>query len=1099
MSPAMTISDGATRRGETSERASSRWFRTLLLGLFAAFAALSGAVSGAMPVATAAPLSVPLLFDRVGDAERIKDGVVTGLAQDRQGLLWIATTEGLVRYDGYRFRRYLADRGDPGSLPGNVVRVVHRARDGRIWVGTEGEGVARYDPLTDRFERFGTAEGVPALPIRALADDARGGLWIGSTGGGVQRLDPAARRSESWRHDPTVANGLPDDRVSAMLVDREGHLWVGTWRGLIRLRAGAAAFERVLSEPDDPLGFAQARIRSIVQVASGDLWIGAQQGQVAVIPAAQVGAPRVPQPGQVRRWLGAGFNTVAEPVPGEIWLGHPGGIDVHAAADARLLREVRAVSGQALGLDPAEVRALLVDASGLLWVGSFGGGLQRTEPRPRGLLSRRLQPGIDPSMAQFNVLTMGEDGVGGLWLGLAGVGVARMGDDLAIRELLRPGAEGDGAFEGDQPAGVVASAAGDLWVGTERGLFLRRAGQSAFVRVAGPGFLEGSTVRRLWPASDGGLWVGTADGLFHVAGDGGTLQRIGGADGRPIVGSIEAMAFDATGAWVGGSPGLMRLDTALRTLRPTEVRVGDSAMRLDVNGLLIDPKGALWIDAAGLYRVAQPVGEALGVEAISARHGEDGVSFGANLLDDASGRIWTHRAMFDPATDALLRLLPADGAQIGTGWFRSYARMGDGRLAFGGREGVLVVTPEFFEPWTWKPPVVVSEVIVDGRRQPVGPEATELRIAAGQRGFGVEFAALDFSAPNHNRHRYRLEGVDADWIEVSSENRVASYGNLWPGHYRFVVQGSNRAGAWSEAREILTVRVEPRWWQTPLAALLALAALALATTLFVRWRTRSLRRARLLLEREVDRRTTELRAMSEALRERTREFEEASLTDPLTGLRNRRFMSQEMTAEMALWIRRQAPSADGDSRRDMVVFLIDIDHFKAVNDRHGHAAGDELLRQFALRLRQVFRASDHLVRWGGEEFLVVARETHRRAAAELAERVRTAIADAPFIVDGHAVSITASVGYAPLPWDLERPQALGWEAVVALADLALYTVKQGGRDGWLGLLPDAPLPADADLAWVMKRMPRMLTTGEIVMASNLNTDRLAHLIAAQAR
>jgi ligand-binding sensor domain-containing protein len=98
-------------------------------------------------------------------------------------------------------------------------------------VGTESEGVARYDAATDRFERFGETEGVRLLPIRALADDAEGGIWIGSTGGGLTRLDPSKRRSEVWRHDPTSSTSLPDDRISAMQVDRDGHLWVGTWRG----------------------------------------------------------------------------------------------------------------------------------------------------------------------------------------------------------------------------------------------------------------------------------------------------------------------------------------------------------------------------------------------------------------------------------------------------------------------------------------------------------------------------------------------------------------------------------------------------------------------------------------------------------------------------------------------------------------------------------------------------------------------------------------------------------------------------------------------------------------------------------------------------
>lgn len=1065
-----------------------------------AWAALLLAVAMAAPAIAGSRADVvdPLIFERIGNAEQISDGVVTGLAQDDQGLLWIATTGGLVRHDGYRFRAYRHDPADAASLPGNVVRVVHRARDGRIWIGTEAEGVARYDPATDRFERFGEAEGIPRLPVRALADDAEGGLWIGTTGGGLLRLAPASRRVEVWRHSPADAGGLPDDRIASLLVDRDGHLWVGTWRGLARRRAGTGAFERVLSEPGDPLGFATARIRTIAQVGSGDLWVGAQQGQTAVLPHALLGRPEPPRVAEVWRWLGAGLNAVAEPRAGEIWIGHPAGIDVHAADDGRLLREVRAMPGRALGLDPAEVRALLVDASGLLWIGSFGGGVQRVDPRPSGLLSRRLVPGIDPPLPQFNVLTMGGDGVGGLWLGLAGVGLARMGPDLALGELVPPGRLADGGFEGEQPSGVAVAADGSLWVGTERGLFRRPAGAFHFLRVAGPVFLEGSAVRRLWPAADGGLWIGTADGLFHANADGSELLRLGGARGEPVIGSIEAMAFDAEGAWVGG-PGLLRLDPATRTLRPLDTRIGGISTPLDVNGLLVDAGGTLWLDAGGLHRVVGTVDGAVEMEAVSARHGEDGVSFGANLLADEAGRVWSHRAVYDPAADRFQRLLPADGAQVGTGWFRSYARFGDGRLAFGAREGVLVVTPDAFAPWAYTPPVVVTEVRIDGRPQALGPEARELRVARGQRGFSIEFASLDFSAPSRNRHRYRLEGVDEGWIEVPPESRVASYGNLWPGRYRFVVQGSNRAGAWGAERVVLDVVVERRWWQTPAFVLLLFAAVALLATLLVRWRTRALERARQALEREVERRTGELRVLSEALQARTREFEEASLTDPLTGLRNRRFMSTQMATEMSLWMRRRPSPDSGEPSRDMVVFLIDIDHFKAVNDRYGHAAGDELLRQFAARLREVFRASDHLVRWGGEEFLVVARDTHRDGAPELAERVRTAVADRPFLHEGQPVAMTASIGWVPLPWDVASPQALDWEALVALADLALYTVKQGGRNGWLGLLPNAPLPPEADLAWLTKRLPRLLASGDLALASNLDLDRLAHLIATQSR
>ena len=1054
------------------------------------FAVLSAALSAA-----AQPPAAPVFFDRVGDAEQLRDGVVTGLAEDGLGFLWIATTDGLLRYDGYRFRAYRHKRDDAGSPPGNVVRVIMRSRDGRIWIGTEAEGVARYDPKTDRFERFGEAEGIPPMQIRALAEGADGSIWIGSSGGGLQRLDPATRRVDSWRHVPDDAGSLPDDRISALLVDRTGQLWVGTWSGVAR-RTVDGRFLTTLSTPGDPLGFAGTRVRLIAELSDGSVWIGAQQGQVAMVPAAEVARADGPSPERVRRWIGSGANAVAEPLPGEVWLGHPGGIDVHAADDARRLREIRSVPGETLSLDSAEVRALVVDRAGLLWVGSFGGGVQRADPRPRGLVSRRMWAGLDPPMRQFSVVTVGEAPGNELWLGLAGVGVARIAADLSLAELLVPGAIKDGAFEGDQPSGVTTTADGSLWVGTERGLYRRSPGSDAFTLVAGPDFLVGSAVRRLWPDGDGALWIGTADGLFHVDAAGGAPQPVLDVAGQRVGGSVEALSFSGDGAWVGGSAGLFRLDASARRLSYVAARVDGVQRALDVNGLLVDAQGTLWVDAAGLLRATRVTDTRVDFEGISLRHGEDGVAFGANLLDDAQGRIWSQRAVYDPGTDRLDHLLPADGVRIGTGWFRAYGRFRDGRLAFGGREGLLVVTPPEFRPQSTAPPVVITEIRVDGETVELGPAARELRLLPGQRGFSVEFAALDFSAPSRNRHRFRLEGVDADWIEVGPESRVAAYGNLSPGRYRFVVEGSNRAGEWSPEPRELDIVIEPQWWQQWWFRLLALMGLGAATLLLVRWRTHALRHARERLAREVERRTVELQRISAALRQRTQELEQASTTDPLTGLRNRRYLTQEMASELAL-MRRRASAGEAPQPRDVVLFLIDIHHFKTVNDRYGHAAGDAVLQQFAERLRRVFRTSDHIVRWGGEEFLVIARETDRRRAAEVAERARAEIADEPFRTAHTSPSITASIGFAPMPWDPAQPSAIDWEGTAALADRALRAVKNGGRNGWLGFVPEAPLPPDADLDWLMRRLPRKLAAGEVRLVGNLDLDRMAHLIAGQ--
>ena len=134
-------------------------------------------------------------------------------------------------------------------------------------------------------------------------------------------------------------------------------------------------------------------------------------------------------------------------------------------------------------------------------------------------------------------------------------------------------------------------------------------------------------------------------------------------------------------------------------------------------------------------------------------------------------------------------------------------------------------------------------------------------------------------------------------------------------------------------------------------------------------------------------------------------------------------------------------------------FLVDIDHFKQLNDSHGHAAGDAVLVQISARLKTVFRDADYLVRWGGEEFLVVARQTARSHAAELAERARKAVADQPFLLDdGRLLDKTCSIGFAAFPLDPQQARDHDWSLAVRAADAVLYAIKQDGRNGWMGLV-----------------------------------------------
>ena len=190
---------------------------------------------------------------------------------------------------------------------------------------------------------------------------------------------------------------------------------------------------------------------------------------------------------------------------------------------------------------------------------------------------------------------------------------------------------------------------------------------------------------------------------------------------------------------------------------------------------------------------------------------------------------------------------------------------------------------------------------------------------------------------------------------------------------------------------------------------------------------------------------------------------EASLTDSLTGLHNRRFLLERIDDEVSLTWRRQQQRAHGEPRMyedgDLIFYIVDIDHFKSVNDQHGHGAGDHVLVQVAQRLRAAARETDYVVRWGGAEFMVVARATSAEHASLLAERLRHAIASVPFdIGDGQRLEHLLR-GFAGLPF---HPAAAGvgsWTDIVELAGQALYMAKQGGRNRWFGLAAGRMAPS----------------------------------------
>lgn len=1029
--------------------------------------------------ATRAAVQVDATFRRVAFADDVPAHVCSALAQDRDGFLWVGTQGGLVRYDGYEARVFRAQPNDPHALGGSYVRALLATSDGRLWVGTFSAGVSVYDPVRETFTRYaqhppGSSTGLSHDRVEGLAEDHDGHVWV-ATHEGLDRIDPRTGASERFHHVAGDARSLADDRVRGLLVDRKGRVWVGHRDGLQRWLGAGRGFERVASERTQPGSLAGQTVGKLYEDARGRLWVGTADHGLAVLDP-DTGAlrrlgPRPAQPDGLSHFWVYGF---AEADPDTLWVAtFGGGIDVIDTASLRVLARLRSDPSAEGTLPGDRVGALLRDRAGLLWVGTWGQGLARHDPGVqafRSLRARATRPDGLSHPAAVRALEM-QDGT--LWVGTNGNGVDVFDRELRRRDAHRPDAHDPHALSDGAVTCLAQASDGTAYVATLDGnLHLRRPRAWGFERLTRADGLPGGPIRALTFDARGVLWIGAAEGLGRLDPGAARVQSFhhrADASETLVADTVEAIALGPQGMlWLGTDSGLDLFDPASGQVR-AHVGAGRGGLPNKwVRDLWVAQDGRLWIATeAGACLLAAWDGARAQLECVSERGGLPAAPVDA-LIEDMLGGLWLGaRQRLDPRTWQVQSFGPADGCEFRSFFIASRARLRDGRLAFGSPEGLLMVTPTALHPWNHAPPLVASALFVDGVRRAGVSRLSELLLHPGQRGFRLEAAALDFSAPERLVYRSRLEGFDADWSPAGPAQRSPSFTNLPPGAYVLRVAGTNRVGQWSPHELRLAVRVLPAWHQAAWFRGLSVVSLLAVGFAGYRLRVRGLRRRARELSRLVEQRTQALKEQGLQLAERNRDLqaayariEAASLTDPLTDLRNRRFLEQALPADVELALRRHED--DPRAAPVLALLLLDLDGFKAVNDTHGHAAGDLVLARLAALLRATFRAADHVVRWGGEEFLIVARFVERAQGPELAEKVRQAVAAHPFTLpDGTCLRLTVSLGQVSFPLLPRQPRALSWTDTLVLADVALYAAKRSGRNRWVALEAGAgELPSD---------------------------------------
>ncbi|HET8654780.1 MAG TPA: two-component regulator propeller domain-containing protein [Longimicrobiaceae bacterium] len=860
-------------------------------------------------------------FSQLSGSQGLASVTIRDMVQDREGFMWFGTTNGLMRYDGYRTTVYRRQRKDPHSIPNSSINVLYEDRAGTLWVGT-ANGLASYDRDHDRFRRYledGQGGGGMGRGIASLLEDSRGNFWVGS--GGLLRLD---RRT--GRATPVRAPGLESlssEWIQVLYEDNRHHLWIGTHaQGLYDYDPATGAVRVYAHDPADSTGLPDGDVRAVVQDPSGALWIGTYNaGLVRLDPRTGRMTGFRHDPGDPKSLADDRVFRIALDGSGGLWIGTEGGGLDHYDPARGDFEHNQPEPGDPTRLPTGSVWSVYRDRTGLLWVGTYTGGIRVATPNNRAIQSYAAIPDNPTSLDNGRVLGFDEGPDGTIWIATDGGGLNRLDPKTGTFTSYRPG---NSDLNSGSILAVAADPGGGVWVGTWGGgiSHLDPATGHFTAYTSKNSNLPDDNVFALHLDRRGRLWVGTwREGLFRFDPRTGSFVPFTIGKAGAIQSQIWAILELHDGRIVAATrdQGIVVVDPATGAAKRylADVTSDSSLSSSEVRAVLEERPGVLWVGtASGLDQLDLRTGVATHLAE------EDGLpsSAIAGLARDAAGNLWisTDRGItrYSPATGQSRTYTVLDGLQANDFTPRSYLTASDGTLYFGGNNGFNAIHPDRFVRNRFKPPVVLTGFQLFNHPVPIGAKGSPLRKVISetkrlvlnykQSVFTFDFAALDYTAFEANEYAYKLDGFDRDWNYVGT-SRTATYTNLSPGHYVFRVKASNEDGVWNEEGVALPITITPPWWATwwlrALVVLLVTAAVG-ALVRSARKRRKTLEGINRQLEAEIENakraEAEKLRVAAEAA-ERDRaghEYLEGNVREMLAAMQ--RFSEGDHTVALAV-------------------------------------------------------------------------------------------------------------------------------------------------------------------------------------------------------
>lgn len=828
-------------------------------------------------------------FEYITVDDGLSQGIVEEIFQDSRGYIWIGSNDGLNRYDGIQFVIYRKDSDDPESLASNSIYCMAEDKQNRLWIGTDGLNI--YDPVLDKLTRIRENKDDPNAfqggRVTHITIDYDSTLWLSTTNGLVHYF-PRNNTFKTYRHDPGNSKSIGNSSVHSTCLTHDNRLFIATGNDFLY------EYDR---QNDS---FREISYRIAYHGNNGTKWIYEDLNGLIYITSTFSGVHIYnPATGEIKLLDKASglLNTdnirscVLAVSPDEVWIGTDGGgINIYNPFTGEI-QYLMMDSRNAGSLGSNAITQMFMDKDRNIWIGHFGKGVSVWKRNKEKFQSYRHNPFNPLSINREIVAAAFEDSQGRIWIGQDGGGLSLFNPVKGTFENIRSTPGKPGSLTTDVILAINEDPSGNLLLGTYAGgmMVFDPETKKVIKTFNGSNGLGSDHVWSFYKDKKGRYWVlNFMSGHSLYDPENGTFVNYTTRDEVLPACSPSVICVDEDDngrLWVGTEGGgvcVIDYDNQTTKSYVTDASNSNSISSNDIKCILIHG-GYAWIatDGGGLNRL-DPETDSVKIYTV-----KDGLSSDAlmGLLNDDHGNLWISSTKglmkFNIETEKVELFDISQGIQGSEFRYNAQLRLQDGRMIFGGVNGLTIFNPDSIKLSNIAPTLVFTDLKIHNESVRVGKKGTPLkkhinytnfiRLNHKQSVFTIEFVSLDYNSPLKNRYMYMLEGFDDEWIDAGNR-RFVTYTNLDPGKYTFLVKGSNSDGVWNPTPRKLVIRVRPPWYTTNLAIAFYIIAILLLIYYYIKEREKQSVKDRLILEQKIQEAQAELLNKTRKVEEHEREI-----------------------------------------------------------------------------------------------------------------------------------------------------------------------------------------------------------------------------------